>query len=474
MECLGPFARRAVTAAIRKTTGGNFIVNTIKLKSLWDQFVSLGCLSRRKRFAEFLTTTAKQFAMAQVENCDVKDTTTFHVNVVYVLMFDCGFHVALQEWETFLNDIKPELAESSSSIAPSTSDLALWQRIQSEVGPDEHQYTWAASYNMIVHKNLQEENSIYPTDQFLKVKDNFHIAISQIFVKKALESEECRTLQKPTATFLKQCAKSGLSHEADKADKPASFEASKEDSSNSSSSSVEKDNEHTTNNQPADEDQIFGLNLLAEEAEAISGQPESDSELDNDKSSDDPSLHLLCKGLAATFHPTEFNDDDAVEARVSEVMNSEVQSHVADTHERTIAFESVKNNNCDNLLNQEQMNQLQNPDMDFIDAAVETCVTLVKIGLLPVRQAFSFCWSSVHMKASNVNMLLKEATEAVEEVVEEMMVEVVVMEVGLMLVGTMVLKVEMLLQTILLLTLMLMMADPMMKTMSQMVLQNQM
>lgn len=36
-------------------------------------------------------------------------------------MFDCGFHVALQEWETFLNDIKPELAESSSSIAPSTS-----------------------------------------------------------------------------------------------------------------------------------------------------------------------------------------------------------------------------------------------------------------------------------------------------------------------------------------------------------------
>ena len=59
--------------------------------------------------------------MAQVENCDVKDTTTFHVNVVYVLMFDCGFHVALQEWETFLNDIKPELAESSSSIAPSTS-----------------------------------------------------------------------------------------------------------------------------------------------------------------------------------------------------------------------------------------------------------------------------------------------------------------------------------------------------------------
>ena len=332
-------------------------------------------------------------------------------------------------------------------------------------------YTWAASYNMIVHKNLQEENSIYPTvlcisergpgeqkstfhfwisagkirkkhivcpagstymmdngqkhkvvfvtdltdfrpfvkaieDQFLKVKDNFHIAISQIFVKKALESEECRTLlsgaassqtqpgsstslgllvhktkalvrlQKPTATFLKQCAKSGLSHEADKADKPASFEASKEDSSNSSSSSVEKDNEHTTNNQPADEDQIFGLNLLAEEAEAISGQPESDSELDNDKSSDDPSLHLLCKGLAATFHPTEFNDDDAVEARVSEVMNSEVQSHVADTHERTIAFESVKNNNCDNLLNQEQMNQLQNPDMDFIDAAVETCVTL--------------------------------------------------------------------------------------------------
>ena len=96
-------------------------MNTIKLKSLWDQFVSLGCLSRRKRFAEFLTTTAKQFAMAQVENCDVKDTTTFHVNVVYVLMFDCGFHVALQEWETFLNDIKPELAESSSSIAPSTS-----------------------------------------------------------------------------------------------------------------------------------------------------------------------------------------------------------------------------------------------------------------------------------------------------------------------------------------------------------------
>ncbi|CAK9104326.1 unnamed protein product [Durusdinium trenchii] len=398
MECLGPFARRAVTAAIRKTTGGNFIVNTIKLKSLWDQFV----------IWHFGSVFNLKWGQMSISSTYMMDNGQKH-KVVFV---------------TDLTDFRPFV------------------------------------------KAIE--------DQFLKVKDNFHIAISQIFVKKALESEECRTLQKPTATFLKQCAKSGLSHEADKADKPASFEASKEDSSNSSSSSVEKDNEHTTNNQPADEDQIFGLNLLAEEAEAISGQPESDSELDNDKSSDDPSLHLLCKGLAATFHPTEFNDDDAVEARVSEVMNSEVQSHVADTHERTIAFESVKNNNCDNLLNQEQMNQLQNPDMDFIDAAVETCVTLVKIGLLPVRQAFSFCWSSVHMKASNVNMLLKEATEAVEEVVEEMMVEVVVMEVGLMLVGTMVLKVEMLLQTILLLTLMLMMADPMMKTMSQMVLQNQM
>lgn len=243
-------------------------------------------------------------------------------------------------------------------------------------------------------------------DQFDNVRQGHNVRICQVMVKTAADCSMCLAsssasssnsmeplfgmyvskvkplvcLQKPSATFLNRCAAATDVVASSNAEKPTKSKHIANPDGLSGGRMEQEQNEHA-------QDQILGLNLLAEEAEANNvDRDESDTDLDGDDDGNETEFyHFVSRGLAAAYHPTVFNDDEVIEARTTSMMSNTTQEHLAESHDRAVAIEAVKNNVCnldDGVVQQSIEQMRRGSGMDAVDAAVETCVATAS-GLPP-------------------------------------------------------------------------------------------
>lgn len=105
MDTLSPLLRNELDAAIVKNKSGAYSVTAAALRSVWNQMRSIGCLSSRRRFSEYVSSTAMQFSLPSSEtDGDGNANQQFHANLLFVLLFDAGFKITLEQWEKHLEE----------------------------------------------------------------------------------------------------------------------------------------------------------------------------------------------------------------------------------------------------------------------------------------------------------------------------------------------------------------------------------
>ena len=127
MESLGPSVFKAVQSAIKRDENGRCTVDIAAFKQLWDVLKASGSLSQRARCSEYITKVCGQFIVpkgaTEAEKPSMLDSECaklFDANLLYVLMFDAGFKVAMPQWTEFLESI-PVSMQSRDSLTVSSS-----------------------------------------------------------------------------------------------------------------------------------------------------------------------------------------------------------------------------------------------------------------------------------------------------------------------------------------------------------------
>ena len=177
-------------------------------------------------------------------------------------------------------------------------------------------------------------------------------------------------LQKPTASFLKRCQGNSNSKSAKVVHHG--------DPSHSDGPEVD----HRVDDEQHTKEQELGLNLLAEEAEANDSGTSGDA---NDQNNDevtgdddvvDGDFHCyVAQGLASSFHPNVFNDDEALEREASSWMGEMTHEDLVANHDKAVALQAMNSKAC-NLENPSSQMSIESVqaqlNMDAVDAAVET------------------------------------------------------------------------------------------------------
>ena len=96
----------------------------------------------------------------------------------------------------------------------------------------------------------------------------------------------------------------------------------------------------------AAEVQAAGLNLLAEEAEMVERACEGEAE-DEANSDADDFQYYVAKGVAATCHPSVYDSDERLEEFAARAFQNASGEEVAAHHERLPAVNSIMKNACD-------------------------------------------------------------------------------------------------------------------------------
>lgn len=127
MESLGPSLVKAVQSAIKRDENGRCTVDTAAFKQLWYVLKTSGSLSQRARCSEYITRIGGQFIVPkgatedeQSPLLDSECAKLFDANLLYVLMFDAGFQVAMPQWTEFLASI-PVSMQGTDSLTVSSS-----------------------------------------------------------------------------------------------------------------------------------------------------------------------------------------------------------------------------------------------------------------------------------------------------------------------------------------------------------------